>query len=140
MKRLSASFVILLPAVVVVGCTGAGDTTGATAMRPDTPLGDLRERVLAGWGEEEALLAIKYGLDSATVAGVVRGYLSEQDDFVRFLGPPSSEGPGAEPTVAETVDSLANAYGVEPSVVGAMLFDFRLARALRELEDANAGR
>jgi hypothetical protein len=139
-RRGRSALVILLPCMTLLGCQGRSETTGTAVALPDTFLENLREVSLGRWEEEEGLLAIKYGLDAGTVTDVVRSYLSEQDDFIRLLGTPSSGEAANKPTIRETVERLANAHGIEPSVAAALLFDFTLARALHELGDADASR
>jgi hypothetical protein len=121
-------------AALLLACGGS-----AEAPRAQSPAAVDSTKAALGEPDDEmvGLLAVKYTLDSATVAAITRAYMRKVDFMYRLSDTRHKTGRSALPAfyapkaeVIGAVDSLAVAYNVPRSQLAALLIDFRISQAV----------
>ena len=93
---------------------------------------------LPPYREDVALLSAKYNIDTTVIAVILKAYLATADPVYRIASGIQDSLSGFDALYPQTatltarLDSLSTAFGIPRDVVGALLFDLRLAHAARE--------
>jgi hypothetical protein len=114
-----------------LGCSKTSDKA-EQIVSPEESKKLISELISKPREEMVALLAIKYRLDPAIINNIVRTYLSSHDQLYRLLNldnsPPNNANKSV--TVFETIQQLNKEHNIEPSILAAIVIDYKIWSAV----------